>query len=232
MKKRLLLSILSLLLSLAMLTGTTFAWFTDSVSSGRNRIVAGNLDIALYNGSTPVTENTLLFDEITYWEPGVVAWDNLTVANEGTLALSLQLGVVLTATQLPKEADSFGSDYDAAAGAVTRVTRDSQVLSNVKTDLPENSIAASRGVVFATAPYAYTDTALFAGKHIVKLGLEERLFRHHLPFPQCQSELESVQLRHLLRCVCRNGVHLCPVPAGAEGRAGTPGGGAGTAAPG
>ena len=46
-KRSLLLSALSLVLCLSMLVGTTFAWFTDSVTSGKNRIVAGNLDVEL-----------------------------------------------------------------------------------------------------------------------------------------------------------------------------------------
>ena len=43
-KRALLASVLSLVICAAMLVGTTFAWFTDSVTSGRNTIVAGNLD--------------------------------------------------------------------------------------------------------------------------------------------------------------------------------------------
>ena len=46
-RRALLLSVLSLLLCCSMLVGTTFAWFTDSVQSGVNKIVAGNLDIVL-----------------------------------------------------------------------------------------------------------------------------------------------------------------------------------------
>ena len=37
-KKRVLLSILSLTLSFLMLVGTTYAWFTDSVTSAGNKI--------------------------------------------------------------------------------------------------------------------------------------------------------------------------------------------------
>ena len=40
-------SALSLLLYVSMLLGTTFAWFADSATSERNKIVAGNLDVAL-----------------------------------------------------------------------------------------------------------------------------------------------------------------------------------------
>ena len=46
-RRALVLSVLSLLLCCSMLVGTTFAWFTDSVTSGKNKIVAGNLDIEL-----------------------------------------------------------------------------------------------------------------------------------------------------------------------------------------
>ena len=34
-------------LCLAMLIGATFAWFTDTASTGVNKIQAGNLDVAL-----------------------------------------------------------------------------------------------------------------------------------------------------------------------------------------
>ena len=48
--RSLLLCGLSVLLCLSMLAGTTFAWFTDEVASGNNTIMAGNLDVELYNG--------------------------------------------------------------------------------------------------------------------------------------------------------------------------------------
>ena len=46
-KRALWMSILSLLLCFTMLLGTTFAWFTDSVTSANNVIQSGNLDIEL-----------------------------------------------------------------------------------------------------------------------------------------------------------------------------------------
>ena len=96
-------SIISLLLCVSMLVGTTFAWFTDSVASGVNTIAAGNLDVELYHGKDAnpvdkVDQSTLLFTDvggnvIDQWEPGVVAFTNLKVANVGTLALKYQLSV-------------------------------------------------------------------------------------------------------------------------------------------
>ena len=91
-------SIISLLLCVSMLVGTTFAWFTDSVVSGTNVIAAGNLDVALYHSNKvdmkePVNSGTILFDDVTLWEPGAVAYENFVIANEGTLALKYQLAL-------------------------------------------------------------------------------------------------------------------------------------------
>ena len=59
-RKALVLSLLALLLCCSMLVGTTFAWFTDSVTSGNNKIIAGNLDVELeyYNGTEWEKVNT------------------------------------------------------------------------------------------------------------------------------------------------------------------------------
>ncbi|MDO4810610.1 MAG: TasA family protein [Eubacteriales bacterium] len=97
-KKSLLLSVLSLVLCFVMLIGTTFAWFTDSVTSGVNKIVAGNLDIELEyttNGTnwTPVTSTTKLFDDAALWEPGHTEVAYLRLSNKGTLALKYNLAI-------------------------------------------------------------------------------------------------------------------------------------------
>ena len=91
-------SIISMLLCVSMLVGATFAWFTDSVESGRNTIAAGNLDVELYNQDGQVTGSTILFDDVTpnLWEPGAVAYEDLQIKNVGSLALkySLELNVL------------------------------------------------------------------------------------------------------------------------------------------
>ena len=93
-------SVVALILCFSMLVGTTFAWFTDEVKSGVNQIVAGNLDVNLYHSddnvkNEPVTVETKLFDDVNpnLWEPGALAYEILTVANEGTLALKYQLAI-------------------------------------------------------------------------------------------------------------------------------------------
>ena len=90
-RNALLTSIMSLLLCVSMLVGTTFAWFTDEVVTGMNTIAAGNLDIELLANGTEVDSNTKLFSAVEKWEPGVVVYENLQVANVGTLALKYQM---------------------------------------------------------------------------------------------------------------------------------------------
>ena len=98
-KRALLSSVLAMLVCVAMLIGSTFAWFTDSVTSGKNKIVAGNLDVELYheedNEYVPVNKETGLFTdkvgEPIRWEPGVIAYENFKVVNKGNLALKYQL---------------------------------------------------------------------------------------------------------------------------------------------
>ena len=95
-KKALLLSALSLLLCCSMLVGTTFAWFTDSVTSTNNIIKAGNLDIELeyWDGDSwedVAGRSDILTNEL--WEPGVTEVAYLRLANAGTLALKYQLGI-------------------------------------------------------------------------------------------------------------------------------------------
>ena len=98
-KSALLLSVLSLVLCLSMLVGTTFAWFTDSVSSDKNTIVAGNLDVTLdyYDEASdsflPVTEQTKVFDPVALWEPGYTEVAYLRIGNAGSLALKYWLNV-------------------------------------------------------------------------------------------------------------------------------------------
>ncbi len=96
-KRALLASALSLLLCVSMLVGTTFAWFTDSVTSARNTIQSGNLDVVLeyWDGDSyeEVTSTTKLFNDAALWEPGYTEVAYLKISNAGSLALKYQLAV-------------------------------------------------------------------------------------------------------------------------------------------
>ena len=107
-KRALITSALAILMCAAMLIGTTFAWFTDTASTGVNKIQAGNLDIELQmkdndgkwvtaegktlsflvNGKIPAEETQIL------WEPGCTyALPELRVVNNGNLALKYKVVV-------------------------------------------------------------------------------------------------------------------------------------------
>ena len=103
-KKALFASALSLLLCFSMLLGTTFAWFTDSVTSEGNIIQTGNLDVEMYwadgtkaipadeNGWTDASTGAIFnYDK---WEPGYVEVRHIKIANEGTLALKYQFNII------------------------------------------------------------------------------------------------------------------------------------------
>ena len=109
-KRALWASVLSMLVCAAMLVGSTFAWFTDSVTSGKNKIVAGNLDIKLsYKNAaaadgadfaevTAATEDLFVSKDggAILWEPGAAAVTYLKLENKGSLALKYRFSVNAT----------------------------------------------------------------------------------------------------------------------------------------
>ena len=92
-KRALLLSALSLLMCVSMLIGSTFAWFTDSVTSAGNKIQAGTLklDLELYDADNKtwnsIKESKAPIFNYDLWEPGYTEVQLLKVENEGNLAL-------------------------------------------------------------------------------------------------------------------------------------------------
>ena len=111
-KKALFGSVLSLLLCCSMLVGTTFAWFTDEVSSGINTIQSGTLDIGLYE--MPATKVFNMSELSTYtdlengklsfrdkngktdilWEPGATFMTpDFTVVNKGNLNAKAKIAI-------------------------------------------------------------------------------------------------------------------------------------------
>lgn len=96
-KSALFTSVISLLLVVSMLVGSTYAWFTDTVVSANNVIISGDLDIELeyLDGDTwkAVEETTNVFAEDSLWEPGYTEVIYLRVRNAGNLALKYGFGV-------------------------------------------------------------------------------------------------------------------------------------------
>ena len=113
-KRALLSSVMAIVLCLAMLIGTTFAWFTDSASTAVNKIQAGTLEIELQY-ATAWDERTgeptdwanaegqmLSFrkaagaseNEAILWEPGCTyVLPELRIVNKGNLALKYTMTI-------------------------------------------------------------------------------------------------------------------------------------------
>ena len=104
-KRALLTSVMALVMCVVMLVGTTFAWFTDTASTGVNKIQAGNLDIELQmkdndgkwvnaegkilpflvEGEIPAEGTKIL------WEPGCTYFvTQIRVLNKGNLAVKFE----------------------------------------------------------------------------------------------------------------------------------------------
>ncbi len=105
-KKALRGSLFALFLCIVLLIGMTFAWFTDTASTGVNKIQAGNLKVDLQmkdaNGSWVSAEGkTIDFvkasgheNEAILWEPGCTyELPVLRVVNKGNLALKYKIKI-------------------------------------------------------------------------------------------------------------------------------------------
>lgn len=111
-------SALAILMCVAMLIGTTFAWFTDTVSTGVNKIQAGNLDIEVeytLDGTewAKLDEATDLFGNGLF-EPGYTRVVAFRISNKGNLALkyNMSMNLVSETKGVNKAGEEFAlSDY-------------------------------------------------------------------------------------------------------------------------
>ena len=120
-KRTLLTSVMALVMCVVMLVGTTFAWFTDTASTGVNKIQAGNLDIELEYATEWNTDGsvktwskaegeTLQFKKVAgheseevLWEPGCrYVLPELRIVNKGNLALKYKISISGAKDATPK----------------------------------------------------------------------------------------------------------------------------------
>ena len=96
-KRALISGTLAILMCVAMLIGTTFAWFTDTASTAVNKIQTGNLDMEVeytldgenwndLDGATDIFQKGL-------WEPGHTEVVALKFKNNGNLALKYSINM-------------------------------------------------------------------------------------------------------------------------------------------
>ena len=99
-KRSLLASVLALVMCVSMLVGTTFAWFTDTASTGVNKIQAGTLDVQLLDEQGRSLEGETLSwkkaadgaNQAVLWEPGCTYnLQSFKIKNNGNLALKYKI---------------------------------------------------------------------------------------------------------------------------------------------
>ena len=100
-KRALMTSVLAIVMCLVMLIGSTFAWFTDTASTGVNKITAGNLHVQIQNEKGDsidtlewVKENgdVIANQESILWEPGCTyLLTPFKIVNTGNLALKYKI---------------------------------------------------------------------------------------------------------------------------------------------
>ncbi len=190
-KRAFLASVMALIICFSMLLGTTYAWFTDTVVAGRNRIVSGNLDIELdyavmENGQIkewlPVEEDTNLFNENALYEPGYTEVVKFRVRNVGTLAAKCKLGInIVNETEgVNVYGDNFKlSDYLYTGvvdnAAVTAATRDQYAA------FATTQFSAATDSVYAGA--AENMLTLLPNDYVVGSGADEAVFEVVVTMP-------------------------------------------------
>lgn len=101
-------SILSLMLCVTMLLGTTYAWFTSEVTTSGNEIYVGTLKVDMLDeNNESLADATGLFGSGSFkWEPGATKIETIKIVNLGDLAfdyglylspLNSEVGDLLTA---------------------------------------------------------------------------------------------------------------------------------------
>ena len=148
-KRALLTSVMALILCFTMLLGTTFAWFTDSVTSSGNIIKSGTLEAGMYwadggkavpGVAIPVVDtnwnNAASGPMFTYenWEPGYVEAKHILITNEGSLAFNYELRII-TNEILSELADVIDVYYFESAQALDRTTAEGGTYLGTLTDV-------------------------------------------------------------------------------------------------
>ncbi|MEE1451463.1 MAG: TasA family protein [Oscillospiraceae bacterium] len=176
-KRALLGSIMAMVLCLAMLVGATFAWFTDTASTGVNKIQAGNLDVALEMKNAagqwvPAEGKTLDFvkaaaGEQILWEPGCTyTLPELRVVNNGNLALKYK--VIITgingSAKLNEAIEwtigdvAMGAEQHLAAGESNAFTIKGHMKESAGNDYMNESIDGIAITVVATQDTVESDS--------------------------------------------------------------------------
>ena len=168
-KRALLTSVMALVMCVVMLVGTTFAWFTDTASTGVNKIVAGNLDVDIVDESgNSLDGGTLSFvnkenQSNILWEPGATFFtQGFKIVNNGNLALKYKV-VVSGTTGDAKLLKAIKFDVVEAKtkdAAAVSFANESNLLPNATAPAAENVYYYLRGHMDENAGNEYKNLTL------------------------------------------------------------------------
>lgn len=139
LKKALIMAILSMVVCLSVFVGTTFAWFTDSVTSSSNIIKAGNLDVEMYwaDGTKAVPTDVSGWTDASVgpifnndkWEPGYTEVRHIKISNEGSLSLKYKINIIAngTVSDLANVIDVYYADPAMQIGARDNISEDKKI---------------------------------------------------------------------------------------------------------
>ena len=168
-KSALLMSFTSLLLCFAMLAGSTFAWFTDTATTGVNKIVSGKLDVDIVDennnsldGKSLSFKNANGEDDIL-WEPGATFFtQGFKIVNKGNLALKYKVVVSGTTGDAKLlEAIKFDVVTEKDKAVAAALTEEGGLLPNgASAPAAVNTYYYLRGHMNETANNDYQDLSL------------------------------------------------------------------------
>ena len=178
-KRALITSALAILMCVAMLIGTTFAWFTDTASTGVNKIVSGNLKVDIIGEESDSHIDKLDFTKATgaggenlLWEPGCrYLTKGFRIANNGNLALKWKAEInkdnitdgQVEGSTIAKDGKSLLDVIDFYVVTSTDENADAVAIENFTGNLAKGAksrVYYIKGVMKTTAGNDYQDLTL------------------------------------------------------------------------
>ena len=178
-KRALLTSVMALVMCVVMLIGTTFAWFTDTASTGVNKIVSGNLKVDIIGANSDSHIEKLDFTKATgaegenlLWEPGCrYLTEGFRIANNGNLALKWKAEInkdnitdgKVEGSTIAKDGKSLLDVIDFYVVTSTDENADAVAIENFTGNLAKGAksgVYYIKGVMKTTAGNDYQDLTL------------------------------------------------------------------------
>ena len=181
-KRALLTSVLALLMCETMLIGTTFEWFTDTASTGVNKIVSGNLKVDIIGADSDSHIEKLNFTKAAttdaeagaeiLWEPGCrYLTEGFRIANNGNLALKWKAEInkdnitdgKVEGSTIAKDGKSLLDVIDFYVVTSTDENADAVAIENFTGNLAKGAksgVYYIKGVMKTTAGNDYQDLTL------------------------------------------------------------------------